>query len=457
MKKILLLSVILIIGCEETTAPTPTHGCLDGQATNYDATASIDNNSCTYIDSCGVIDIDITNDCIKDCAGEWGGISVLDDCSVCDTDTSNDNTTCEQDCAGVSNGSSYLDECGGCDANVNNDCIQDCAGEWGGISVLDDCGVCNGDGTSCEETVAGNYTATTYNSGCSEEDVDLLEDHSVQIILNSDGSGALTITKGDDELLSSTLTWTASGNLVTITYDDDYTEIYIFTDNSLTYHEACIYLVFTRDDLIPDDDCDGNVVDECGVCGGDGIPDGACNCSGDTELDCAGVCGGDSEEDICGVCHSNITSYVTDYTGLVCCDELDECGVCGGDNSPNTGTCDCVGTPNGAAVVDACGVCDGDGSTCNISYSSTIQPIFNNNCTGCHGSSGGLNLGSYSSLMNGGNSGAVVISGNGSGSRLIQKLQGTASGSQMPKNQSPLDDATINLISSWIDQGALDN
>ena len=44
-----LIILLLIVGCEETTAPTPTHGCLDSQATNYDATASIDNNSCTYI------------------------------------------------------------------------------------------------------------------------------------------------------------------------------------------------------------------------------------------------------------------------------------------------------------------------------------------------------------------------------------------------------------------------
>ena len=68
-----------------------------------------------------------------------------------------------------------------------------------------------------------------------------------------------------------------------------------------------------------------------------------------------------------------------------------------------------------------------------------------------------MNLGSFSSLMNGGNSGAVVISGNGSGSRLIQKLQGTASGFQMPKGGSPLDETTINLIKTWIDEGALDN
>ena len=56
-----LIILLLIVGCEEPSQ----HGCLDSQATNYDATASIDNNTCTYIDSCGVIDIDLGNDFVR--------------------------------------------------------------------------------------------------------------------------------------------------------------------------------------------------------------------------------------------------------------------------------------------------------------------------------------------------------------------------------------------------------
>ena len=40
---------------------------------------------------------------------------------------------------------------------------------------------------------------------------------------------------------------------------------------------------------------------------------------------------------------------------------------------------------------------------------------------------------------------------------MVKKLRGTASGLQMPKNQDPLDEATINLIETWINEGALDN
>ena len=120
---------------------------------------------------------------------------------------------------------------------------------------------------------------------------------------------------------------------------------------------------------------------------------------------------------------------------------------------------DCNGVCGGASVQDTCGVCDGDGSTCNISYSTTIQPIFTANCTGCHGGSGGLNLGSYSTLMSGGNSGVVVISENGSGSYLIKKLRGaeTISGDRMPKSGGYLDESDIQLIETWIDEGAQNN
>ena len=51
----------------------------------------------------------------------------------------------------------------------------------------------------------------------------------------------------------------------------------------------------------------GSEVDECGVCNGDGIGDGECDCEGNVE-DCAGVCGGDAELDPCGVCDGDGSS-----------------------------------------------------------------------------------------------------------------------------------------------------
>jgi len=58
-------------------------------------------------------------------------------------------TTPIMDCAGIENGEAQLDSCGICDADLLNDCIKDCDGVWGGVAELDECGECNGDGTSC--------------------------------------------------------------------------------------------------------------------------------------------------------------------------------------------------------------------------------------------------------------------------------------------------------------------
>ena len=87
-----------------------------------------------------------------------------------------------------------------------------------------------------------------------------------------------------------------------------------------------------------------------------------------------------------------------------------------------------------------------------VDYNSDIQSIFNSNCIDCHGNSAGLDLSSYSNLI----TGNVLISENSAESLIIQKLRGTASGAQMPKNSAALSESTINLIATWIDEGALE-
>ena len=86
-----------------------------------------------------------------------------------------------------------------------------------------------------------------------------------------------------------------------------------------------------------------------------------------------------------------------------------------------------------------------------IDYETEIQTIFNNNCINCHGNSGGLSLDSYASLMTGGNSGSVIISGDHSNSLLWGKINS----GQMPPN-GQLSSSNINLIAVWIDEGALE-
>ena len=109
-------------------------------------------------------------------------------------------------------------------------------------------------------------------------------------------------------------------------------------------------------------------------------------------------------------------------------------------------------------VVDDCGVTDGDNSSC-VNYSTEIQPIFTNNCTNCHGNSGGLDLTSYDNLMAGNSDhGPVIIPNDSENSILIQKLGvDPPFFDRMPLNGPYLDAATILLIATWIDEGALDN
>jgi len=199
------LFLILLLGCEsEISEPTDCAGNASGHA---------------ELDNCNVCDTDKTNDCIPDCAGEWGGdnstcldcagvidgTAVADACDVC----GGDNSTCDTDCAGTPNGDSELDDCGvcggdnsscsdcagipngdaeldvcgicngngafdmcgTCDAAASNDCVQDCAGEWGGTAVADACDVCGGDNSTCADCAGvtngdakvdcGTYECTT--------------------------------------------------------------------------------------------------------------------------------------------------------------------------------------------------------------------------------------------------------------------------------------------------------
>jgi hypothetical protein len=95
-----------------------------------------------------------------------------------------------------------------------------------------------------------------------------------------------------------------------------------YDDGSCMFTDAC-------EECVPPGDtscvigCDGIagsglINDYCGVCDGDGIPDGECNCDG-------GI------TDYCGLCGGTCVEGQPDS-----CDEMDDCGICNGNN-------DCVG------------------------------------------------------------------------------------------------------------------
>ena len=254
-------------------------GCIDEAACNYDDGALQDDGSCLYPEDFGWCD----------CDG-----NVFDTCGIC-------------------NGPGEVYECGCADIPAG---YCDCDG-----NVLDSIGVCGGD---CSEDV----------------DLDGICDNVDECIGAYDACG---ICNGPGEV----------------------------------YECGC------ADIPIGDCDCQGNVVDECGVCGGAGIPQGTCDCDGSVLIDQCGICGGDgtscvgcaieyacnydAEVDIadntlcefgtCGGCINNPAAC--NYNPTVGFDDGsclfdDECGVCGGSGIPE-GDCDCNGNQ-----VDAVGVCGGD-------------------------------------------------------------------------------------------------
>ena len=105
----------------------------------------------------------------------------------------------------------------------------------------------------------------------------------------------------------------------------------------------------------------------------------------------------------------------------------------------------------------------GDDNTADsVSFADDVFPIFQTNCSGgsCHipgpEASTGLSLKDYASLMNGSNSGHVLIHGDAENSELVKRLEGRSQPS-MPFGRSLLPASTVKIVRDWIDQGAKDN
>jgi len=135
-------------------------------SSNNTTTNNSTNNSTNtgLCDQCGVCDDDATNDCVQDCAGDFGGDAAEDMCGTCDSDAAND---CVQDCAGVYGGDSNEDNCGVCDADPANDCTADCAGTFEGTATEDMCGVCDTDpANDCVQDCAGDFGGEAVTDLC---------------------------------------------------------------------------------------------------------------------------------------------------------------------------------------------------------------------------------------------------------------------------------------------------
>ncbi|HAX69689.1 MAG TPA: hypothetical protein DCY14_08790 [Anaerolineae bacterium] len=91
-----------------------------------------------------------------------------------------------------------------------------------------------------------------------------------------------------------------------------------------------------------------------------------------------------------------------------------------------------------------------------VSFANDVMPIFENSCVECHGvrsTKEGLDMLTYENLMAGSRNGSVLVPGNASESLLVQLVvQG-----EMPNRGPLLSAEQIQIISDWVNQGALNN
>lgn len=264
-------------------------GCTYPIALNYDPLAIEDDGSCVFdIPICESGDADGDGVCDQD---EVDGCTWPCSCNFNPEATDDDGSCLTADAIGMCGGS--------CLSDFDGDGI--CDDQDPCIGFMDECGVCNGNGA-------------TLACGCNDFPAGACDCEGNQF-------DALGICGG-----------TCTGDI-----DGD---------------GEC-------DDL----DCCVGGYDECGVCNGPGpvydcgcnmIASGACDCNGNL-MDAIGVCGGDCPSDLDG---DGICDLVDDCVGF-----YDACGICNGPGAIFTcgcsplppGDCDCQGNQ-----LDALGVCGGD-------------------------------------------------------------------------------------------------
>lgn len=96
------------------------------------------------------------------------------------------------------------------------------------------------------------------------------------------------------------------------------------------------------------------------------------------------------------------------------------------------------------------------------SFKEDVQPILQYRCLECHktGAPGvaysGLNLETYDGLMKGTRFGPVVVPGNAMVSNLNVLVEGRA-GIRMPHNRKRLTSCELDILRTWVNQGAKNN
>ena len=91
-----------------------------------------------------------------------------------------------------------------------------------------------------------------------------------------------------------------------------------------------------------------------------------------------------------------------------------------------------------------------------VSFANDVLPIIESRCVNCHGgdrTQEGLDLKTHAALMAGSDNGPVVAPGDAANSLLVELV----ANQKMPKRGPKLTPPQVQLITEWVNQGALDN
>ena len=327
------------------------------------------------------------------------------------------------DCDGVCGGSASVDDCGVC--NGDNSTCTDCAGNLNGEYIIDDCGSCCNPNQQSVGMFGIHVSLGTYPEEISwtlyHEDFELLTGGApfdwmgelpyglymlemndsygdgwngayFEILMDGMPVGIATLDYGHHdsfsfELLPGMFEINNNTDNEVLSFSNDLKKVaktyppVRIVDNSLELldslnlrDESCTWFGNQAGDVCS---CDGEIIDECGVCDGDNSScsdcngdanggayiDGCGNCVYEEDPncveDCAGVIGGSAVIDECGVCNGD-NSSCSDCNGVANGGGyIDECGNCVYEQDPNCVE-DCTGVMGGSAIIDGCGVCGGN-------------------------------------------------------------------------------------------------
>jgi mono/diheme cytochrome c family protein len=91
-----------------------------------------------------------------------------------------------------------------------------------------------------------------------------------------------------------------------------------------------------------------------------------------------------------------------------------------------------------------------------VSFANDVLPIIESRCINCHGgerTQEGLDLKTHTSLMAGSKNGSIVTPGDAENSLLVELV----ATQEMPKRGPKLTPPQVQLITDWVNQGALNN